>query len=136
MSTRRFTGERVKIPTMPWATQPALIIHTALNRALAERTALVRAAIVHCRILTIKMNQRDLESTRRDRFDTPVIQFIRARNSMPDNLVPIAHKCLVQLRFSIMPKLLLYNPPAGSFSIFNFSYCGNCGWRPTLDHNQ
>ncbi len=60
----RLAGERVVVPTVPGAAQPAL-----LDRALAERAALVRAVVVEGAILALVVGQADRLVATRDGLD-------------------------------------------------------------------
>ena len=58
MPARRLAGQRVEVPAMPWAAQPAFALDALFNRTFTERPALVRTLIVHGGVLTLKVHQR------------------------------------------------------------------------------
>jgi len=68
---------------MPGAAKPALAVDAFFDRALAERAALVRAAIVHRGVAPVEVDEGEGFSPRRNRRHPAFRQLIRIRNPMP-----------------------------------------------------
>ena len=86
MTAGRPPGQRIEIPTMPRAAQPALAVHALLQRAFTQGTALMRTAIVHCGVLAGEMHQRQAGRAGRDGGDAPFRERIGIGNFVPDEI--------------------------------------------------
>ena len=48
---RGLPGDRMKVPAMPWATQPAVAVFGTLDTALAQGASLVGTSIIQCAVV-------------------------------------------------------------------------------------
>ena len=78
---RRPPRRRVKIPAVPWATQPAV-----LDRALTERSLLMRTRVVQRGDLALVVRHAHGRAPAGDRFDTAVRQLVEIERFFPDVL--------------------------------------------------
>ena len=80
---RRTPGRWIEIPAMPGTSQPTLAALASLNGTFAQRSPLVRTAVIHRGVLAVNMSQCHREGARRDRLDATLWQFIGFRHPMP-----------------------------------------------------
>ena len=86
MATGRLARERVEIPAVPGAAQPALTVDALFDRAFTQRTTLVRAAVVHGAVLVIEMDKGKGRCADGDGLDPPVGQFAQFGDFVPGRL--------------------------------------------------
>ena len=65
MAAGRLAGQRIEIPAVPGAADPALSVAALFDAAFAERSALMRAVVVHGRPLAVEMRERPSRPCRR-----------------------------------------------------------------------
>lgn len=59
MPARRCAGQRIEIPAVPGAADPAFVVDPPLDRAFAQGAALMRAMVVHCRLFPVEVGQAE-----------------------------------------------------------------------------
>jgi hypothetical protein len=64
VTPRGFAGERIEIPTVPWAAQPTFSFFALLNRAFTERTSLMETRFIEGPVLAIVVG--DVKGLRAD----------------------------------------------------------------------
>ena len=90
-------GQRIEVPAMPGAADPALPIGTGFDRAFTQRAALVRAAVVHRGPLALEVRQADRLAARCHGLDAALGQLVDTGHTEPFQRVFI-HRMLLEFR--------------------------------------
>ena len=81
VETRRLARQRVEVPAVPGTAHVAV-----LDRALAERSALVRASVVQCPVGALEVRHAQGLATAADGLDAPLGQLVGCEDPGPRGL--------------------------------------------------
>ena len=99
VASGRLAGERIKVPPVPRAAQPALFLHAFLDRSFPQRSALVGTRILQGAVLAVVTCQRNRGRPRGHHRDATFLEPGRIQDLVPMHFhdPPPAHGIPVNL---------------------------------------